>query len=157
MVLLVLMSSVTRSGNLLDFGQLFEAFGNNSFAQISWLTWYFSSNFCVLALASFSLVWLGANSQCYKTFFGRNLDFPKINQLYKNLFWCMNLHKMWKNAIFEQKYSVKLFFCFLDGLFLMCHFRGKSRYSQKKFYNIDNWLVVQVLYSCHNEGIAPST
>ena len=28
-------SSVSRSGYLLDFGQLFEAFGNNSFAQIS--------------------------------------------------------------------------------------------------------------------------
>ena len=27
--------SVTRLGNLLDFGQLFEAFGNNQFAQIS--------------------------------------------------------------------------------------------------------------------------
>ena len=28
-------SSVTRSGDLLDFGQLFKAFGNNQFAQIS--------------------------------------------------------------------------------------------------------------------------
>ena len=27
--------SVTRSGDLLDFGQLFKAFGNNQFAQIS--------------------------------------------------------------------------------------------------------------------------
>ena len=27
--------SVTRSGDLLDFGQLFKAFGNNKFAQIS--------------------------------------------------------------------------------------------------------------------------
>ena len=27
--------SVTRSGDLLDFDQLFKAFGNNSFAQIS--------------------------------------------------------------------------------------------------------------------------
>ena len=28
-------SSVTRFGDLLDYGQLFKAFGNNSFAQIS--------------------------------------------------------------------------------------------------------------------------
>ena len=28
-------SSVTRFGNFLDFGQLFKAFGNNQFAQIS--------------------------------------------------------------------------------------------------------------------------
>ena len=27
--------SVTRFGNLLDFGQVFKAFGNNKFAQIS--------------------------------------------------------------------------------------------------------------------------
>ena len=32
---LALMNSVTRSGDLLVFGQLFEAIGNNSFAQIS--------------------------------------------------------------------------------------------------------------------------
>ena len=29
--------SVTRLGNLLDFGQLFKAFGNNKFAQISYI------------------------------------------------------------------------------------------------------------------------
>ena len=28
-------SSVTRSGDLLDFGKLFKAFGNDKFAQIS--------------------------------------------------------------------------------------------------------------------------
>ena len=28
-------SSVTRLGNLLDFGQLFKAFGNSEFVQIS--------------------------------------------------------------------------------------------------------------------------
>ena len=28
-------TSVTRLGNLLDFGQIFKAFGNNYFAQIS--------------------------------------------------------------------------------------------------------------------------
>ena len=32
---LVLLSSVTRLGDLLDFGQLFKPFGNNKFAQIS--------------------------------------------------------------------------------------------------------------------------
>ena len=30
-----LINSVTRLGDLLDFGQLFKAFGNNYFAQIS--------------------------------------------------------------------------------------------------------------------------
>ena len=30
----LIMTSVTRLGNLLDFGQVFEAFGNNYFAQI---------------------------------------------------------------------------------------------------------------------------
>ena len=30
-------SSVTRSGDLLDFGQLFEAFCNNEFVQISYI------------------------------------------------------------------------------------------------------------------------
>ena len=29
------MASVTRLGDLLDFGQLFKAFGNNKFVQIS--------------------------------------------------------------------------------------------------------------------------
>ena len=28
-------NSVTRLGDLLDFGELFKAFGNNEFAQIS--------------------------------------------------------------------------------------------------------------------------
>ena len=28
-------ASVTRSGDLLDFGQIFKTFGNNKFAQIS--------------------------------------------------------------------------------------------------------------------------
>ena len=32
---LISKTSVTRSGDLLDFGQLFKAFGNNWFAQIS--------------------------------------------------------------------------------------------------------------------------
>ena len=31
------MSSVTRFGDLLDFGQLFKAFGNNTFAQITYI------------------------------------------------------------------------------------------------------------------------
>ena len=31
----VILDSVTRLGDLLDFGQLFKAFGNNRFAQIS--------------------------------------------------------------------------------------------------------------------------
>ena len=35
--------SVTRLGDLLDFGQLFEAFGNNQFAQIS----HILGNFCL--------------------------------------------------------------------------------------------------------------
>ena len=30
----MIMNNVTRLGNLLDFGQLFKAFGNNYFAQI---------------------------------------------------------------------------------------------------------------------------
>ena len=30
-----MVTSVTRLGNLLDFGQPFKAFGNNYFAQIS--------------------------------------------------------------------------------------------------------------------------
>ena len=30
-----LINSVTRLGDLLDFGQVFKAFGNNQFAQIS--------------------------------------------------------------------------------------------------------------------------
>ena len=32
---------VTRFGDLLDFGQVFEAFGNNKFAQISHILWQF--------------------------------------------------------------------------------------------------------------------
>ena len=34
-------SSVTRLGNLLDFGQLFKAFGNNYFVQISYILTHF--------------------------------------------------------------------------------------------------------------------
>ena len=34
-------SSVTRLGNSLLFGQLFKAFGNNYFAQISHILWQF--------------------------------------------------------------------------------------------------------------------
>ena len=36
-VILLHLSSVTRLGNLLDFGQSFKAFGNNYFAQISYI------------------------------------------------------------------------------------------------------------------------
>ena len=32
-----LATSVTRLGDLLDFGQLFKAFGSNLFAQISYI------------------------------------------------------------------------------------------------------------------------
>ena len=32
---MLLSSSVTRLGDLLDFGQVYKAFGNNYFAQIS--------------------------------------------------------------------------------------------------------------------------
>jgi len=34
-------TSVTRLGDLLDFGQLFKAFGNNKFAQISHILRHF--------------------------------------------------------------------------------------------------------------------
>ena len=34
---LLFVSIVTRLGDLLDFGQLFKAFGNNSFAEISYI------------------------------------------------------------------------------------------------------------------------
>ena len=34
-------SSVTRLGDLLHFGQLFKAFGNNIFTQISYILWQF--------------------------------------------------------------------------------------------------------------------
>ena len=34
-------TSVTRSGDLLDFGQLFKAFGNNLFGQISHILRHF--------------------------------------------------------------------------------------------------------------------
>ena len=33
--------SVTRFGDLLDFGQVFKPFGNNSIAQISHILWQF--------------------------------------------------------------------------------------------------------------------
>ena len=33
--------SVTRLGDLLEFGQLFKAFGNNKFAEISHINWQF--------------------------------------------------------------------------------------------------------------------
>ena len=33
--MLLILNSVTILGDLLDFGQLFKAFGNNQFAQIS--------------------------------------------------------------------------------------------------------------------------
>ena len=32
-----IVGSVTRFGDFLDFGQLFKAFGNNQFAQISYI------------------------------------------------------------------------------------------------------------------------
>ena len=36
-----LSGSVTRFGDLLNFGQVFKAFGNNYFAQISHILWQF--------------------------------------------------------------------------------------------------------------------
>ena len=48
-------------------------------------------------LGSYPCLW-----QCNKTFFGGNLDFPKIKNLKASVFWCMNMHK---NAIFKQNYS----------------------------------------------------
>ena len=38
---MLLATSVTRFGDLLDFGQVFEAFGSNKFAQISHILWQF--------------------------------------------------------------------------------------------------------------------
>ena len=34
-------NSVTRSGDLLDFGQLLNVFGNKQFVQISHILWHF--------------------------------------------------------------------------------------------------------------------
>ena len=55
-----LTSGVTRLGDLLDFGQLFEVFGNNKFAQI----FHFSSEIIfghlLLTFGDFFLVTLAA-------------------------------------------------------------------------------------------------
>ena len=45
------MNSMTRLGDLLDFGQLFKAFGNNQFAQISYIIRQF---FIVVKIFNFS-------------------------------------------------------------------------------------------------------
>ena len=44
-------------------------------------------------------------SQCYKTFFGRNLDFPKVQKLKKVWTWIVFENN---EAIFKQNYALKL-------------------------------------------------
>ena len=58
---------------------------------------------------------LMTSSWCYKTLFGRNLDFPKIKKLKKV---CSDLGtstKTWKECYFKQTYTLKLFIAFRIG------------------------------------------
>ena len=52
-------------------------------------------------------IWTGnlISSQCYKTFLGENLDFPRIKKLNKSSSDVWTSTEMWKNAIFDHNYT----------------------------------------------------
>ena len=51
------MTSVTRLGDLLEFGQLFKAFGNNCFAQISHILRQFLKGVKIFNFSSEIIFW----------------------------------------------------------------------------------------------------
>ena len=81
--------------------------------------------------------------RCCKTFFGGNLDFPKINKLKKVCSTITNLHKNVKTMLYLAKLYFKTVYYFWNSIFLQIQLRGKSRFSRfppKKFYNINYWI-----------------
>ena len=82
------------------------------------------------------------SSQCYKTFFGWNVDFPKIKKLKKVCYNVLTCTKMSKHSIFKQNCTLKLFISFKISYSCCFSFRGNLEFPDflhKKFYNI-NWL-----------------
>ena len=78
-----------------------------------------------------------SSSLCYKTFSGWILDFPKFKKLnivgFDNVWICKHYC-----AILKQNYTLgRAAYCFLNGLFLLFQFSGKSRFPPKTFYNIN--------------------
>ena len=74
--------------------------------------------------------------QWYKTFFGGNLNFPKIKKWKKFILMSKPALEWWNNAIFKENNTLNLFVTFKIVLFLLFQLRGKSRFSRispKKF------------------------
>ena len=81
-----------------------------------------------------------SRSWCYKTFFGGNLDFPKIKKLNKVCFADWTCTKMLKQCYFQLNYIQTLFIC-SKMVYSCCFSLGGNLdfldFLQKKFYNID--------------------
>ena len=78
--------------------------------------------------------------KCYKTFFGGNLDFPKIKTLKKVCSMSEPAQKCENHAIIKQNYTLKLFISF--KISHSCYFgqRGNREFPDflhKKFYNVN--------------------
>ena len=76
------------------------------------------------------------SGRCYKTFFGRNIDFPKIKKKKNSLFWCVNLHENVKTMPFLFKSIQK------NCLYYISSWSSLWRnldFFQKQFYNINCW------------------
>ena len=90
-------------------------------------------------------------SWCYKTFFGGNLDFPKIKKLNKVCCDDWPGTKMLTQCYFKINYVSTLWICSkMASTILAVSAKGKSRFPPKKFYNIilcqvlvlGNWLFI---------------
>ena len=64
------------------------------------------------------------------TFSGGNLDFPKIKKSQHSLFQCLWPFTKLPNCYFWRKIILKTVNCVWNGLFLLFHLEGKSRFSR---------------------------
>ena len=77
-----------------------------------------------ISLYTISKVVQRSNSWCYKTFYGGNLDFPKIKNWKKFLLMSEPEQKCENNASFEQINTLKLLFAFKMAYSCCFCFRG---------------------------------
>ena len=74
-----------------------------------------------------------SSSWCYKTFFGRNLDFSKIKKLKKLCSECWTCTKMGKQYYYKVKLYSEIVFCFKMAYSCCFSWRGNLDSSKKSF------------------------
>ena len=85
-------------------------------------------------------IFYAASSWCYKTFFGGNLDFPKIKKLNKVGSDDWTYTEMLKQCYLKLNYIRTLLSCFSLG--------ENLDFLQKKFYNINYWARTYIQNFC---------